>query len=1011
MGLVNHHAVKAAEELLANRDRHATEGNVQSGIERLLSALAVGSIESHYQLGKDQADIYLPNRRTFIECKANRRGQDAADPEKPQGRWGESPRQQVERYVLAEMEDELRGLFPPSGVRPNAPWTGIVTDGTHWHVYQYPHKYEARGELVKSKTFLKEAEELVQFLEATLGSEMIGKEWVPEEPAALFSDLKRELDELHGDLPKKAKSSTRTKRKLWLDVMKTSGMVPHEENSQERLFIAHSFLIVVVRMVSHTLAGAQNADQWKSALRDGFASWVLDFGRGRRWAERAWEQTSRYDWRRRRNDVLRELYHEYVPKEDRKVFGEYYTPDWLAAMMVEEVLDDEWIKDATQKALGGNCDGVGVLDPACGSGTFLYHAARRILKSIAMRKLRLRSVEQANVVARLLNGIDIHPVAVEIARVNIERALPAEPTEGSSAFRVFVGDSLQTAAAGPLFDHTRHAMLLTSPRGGEAHVPMGLVRDPSFAEKLRRLVNAAAAKEPLPSDLAVGDDSAALKECHGQLAEIIKREGNSVWTWYLVNLAGPYLLAQRKVDRIVGNPPWVKLSDIRVKERKKAMEEFGERLGLQAGGKQAPHLDIASYFVLRTRELYAADPDRDPASWLVKRSAIRSGQWELFRSKHDKTLAQSVDLEQLRPFGGGDATRCCLLMEHRPMAYGSTRRLCAIPTGKRRPSMQEVWDSAKDKLKFVKAQEPLPKAPSPYAKANIRQGATIVPHVLALIASSSASGRSGWTRVTTVRSKKMPWSEVPPQKGLVPATWVRPVHTSPDMLPYMAIRKPPRAMIPLDANGQLHVQPGRDCGFWTKLDERYSKHKGRGKGTPDTLIGRFDFQRHLSAQPLRQQRGRRMVVYPSSGDIMRAARTHAGIAAVDSTLYWLIVPTEAEAGYLVALLNAGCLRRAFAECKESGRDFNLHPWRKVPIPKYDGTDRKHIRLSRLCGVIEKIVKHRIDAELAERPDLGQPGLSKAAREALRESSEGQEIERIAAQLLPRQTRSPRQAHR
>lgn len=25
---------------------------------------------------------------------------------------------------------------------------------------------------------------------------------------------------------------------------------------------------------------------------------------------------------------------------DRKVFGEFYTPDWLAAMMVEQVLDE-----------------------------------------------------------------------------------------------------------------------------------------------------------------------------------------------------------------------------------------------------------------------------------------------------------------------------------------------------------------------------------------------------------------------------------------------------------------------------------------------------------------------------------------------------------------------------------------------------------------------------------------------------------------------------------------------
>ena len=61
--------VEAAAHLLAHRPRHRTEGNVQSDVEALLRAMRVGTIESHYQLGSDQADIYLPNRRTFIECK------------------------------------------------------------------------------------------------------------------------------------------------------------------------------------------------------------------------------------------------------------------------------------------------------------------------------------------------------------------------------------------------------------------------------------------------------------------------------------------------------------------------------------------------------------------------------------------------------------------------------------------------------------------------------------------------------------------------------------------------------------------------------------------------------------------------------------------------------------------------------------------------------------------------------------------------------------------------------
>lgn len=197
-------------------------------------------------------------------------------------------------------------------------------------------------------------------------------------------------------------------------------------------------------------------------------------------------------------------------KKTAKVFGEFYTPDWLAAFMVREALDDEWLEHATEAAFANEVNGIGVLDPACGSGTFPYHAALRILEGQSIQGLR--PVEQANVVARLVNGMDIHPVAVEIARVNLERALPVEPAEGASAFRVFLGDSLRgDARAGQLFGHSKDAMLLTSPKGNRAHIPISLVHNPSFAEHMRRMVNAAVAGDPLPPGIANADNRANCK--------------------------------------------------------------------------------------------------------------------------------------------------------------------------------------------------------------------------------------------------------------------------------------------------------------------------------------------------------------------------------------------------------------------------------------------------------------------------------------------------------------------
>ena len=145
----------AAEHLLANRSRHRTEGNVQSDVEALLRAMDVGTIESQYQTGEGPADVYLPNRRCFIECKSY---PAAKDPDKPQARKeSESPREQLDRYVHAQIASEIR-MLPvfESEAQVAVPWTGIVTDGTHWHVYRYAHELDATGEPESSETFVNE---------------------------------------------------------------------------------------------------------------------------------------------------------------------------------------------------------------------------------------------------------------------------------------------------------------------------------------------------------------------------------------------------------------------------------------------------------------------------------------------------------------------------------------------------------------------------------------------------------------------------------------------------------------------------------------------------------------------------------------------------------------------------------------------------------------------------------------------------------------------------------------
>ena len=85
-----------------------------------------------------------------------------------------------------------------------------------------------------------------------------------------------------------------------------------------------------------------------------------------------------------------------------------------------------------------------VMDPACGSGTFLFHAVRAVLD--AADAAGLAKAEAVRRAAANIAGIDIHPVAVIIARVTYLLALIPALRHGASRQRNGSGVSRRRAA-------------------------------------------------------------------------------------------------------------------------------------------------------------------------------------------------------------------------------------------------------------------------------------------------------------------------------------------------------------------------------------------------------------------------------------------------------------------------------------------------------------------------------------------------------------------------------------
>ena len=461
-----------AAQQLRNSPRALHEDNVRRNVGDLLGSFGIEYTLSYPTPG-GPADLYLQRRRTIIETKA--RGL-AGDPHAPQARENnETPLQQLERYLLPELRrDKEMFAFEEDSDRH---WVGILTDGWVWHAWLYDHEREARVRQILDGFVPSGAEDLIHRIHPLVSGDPIGKPWIPADPRPLFEPAHDDLQTIYAQLGGANLAQTRTKRDLWLDMLRTASMEPENEAARDRLFVTHSFLVALARGIVQTLADPTDNPNPSHVLGDGFVAWIVTTNRGRNWSARLIERIHSYEWRRRRGDVLRPLYERFVGKRDRKIFGEYYTPDWLAGLIVEELLDDSWCERAIDAAIAdvrnqAQLEGVGFLDPACGSGTILYHAAQRLLEAPTLigHTASMRSA----VVARLVNGIDVHPVAAEISRATLLRALPAEPPGGKAGIRIYEGDSLLVNAD----DHTS----LFRPQNGEIRIanPAG-TRTPTTA--------------------------------------------------------------------------------------------------------------------------------------------------------------------------------------------------------------------------------------------------------------------------------------------------------------------------------------------------------------------------------------------------------------------------------------------------------------------------------------------------------------------------------------------------
>ena len=148
------------------------------------------------------------------------------------------------------------------------------------------------------------------------------------------------------------------------------------------------------------------------------------------------------DWSKVRPEIFGTLFQDSMDKKERHAFGAHFTSEFDIRKVVGPTIVRPWREriDAAGKNVGelrkalADLRKFRVLDPACGSGNFLFIAYREMKRLERDILLRLREVSKREPLESAISlhqffGIDIIPFAVELAKVTLMLAKELELIE------------------------------------------------------------------------------------------------------------------------------------------------------------------------------------------------------------------------------------------------------------------------------------------------------------------------------------------------------------------------------------------------------------------------------------------------------------------------------------------------------------------------------------------------------------------------------------------------------
>jgi SAM-dependent methyltransferase len=881
-------------------------------------------------------------------------------------------------------------------------YVGIVTDGVQWHANLIIDNTLHQLASKTTSTSDTRIAELLTWLESVLTTavaikptprEIIGRLGVDSPGHIIDVAELASLYRKHRHLP-----FVRVKREMWARLLTTASGVSF--TNDDSLFIDHTLLVAMAKIIGHAVMNLHPESQDVSAgsimlgsrfsmaqitgvIEADFFDWVVDVPDGERFIKGLAQRLTRFEWGEVEHDILKLLYESIIRPETRKQLGEHYTPDWLA----EEILENCITDPLNQR----------ILDASCGSGTFIFHAVRRYLYEADQRKLT--DVEAIRGVVKHVFGIDVHPVAVTLARVTYLLAIGKERLGANRhpafAVPVFLGDSLKWGNQAiwsyeglsiPTDDDYEMFVNETDCPAGDnfndrLRFPGRVVSDTEhfdeLVDDLARKATARGSGDPIPelnqvfSKFSISEaDQPVIRRTFKNMCDLHDAGRDHIWGYYVRNLARPTWWAQpsNRLDILVGNPPWLSYRNMTSRQQAAFHTMIKDR-ALKGRSRFAPTQDLSALFVVRCVEQYLKPGGRFafvmPGGVLTLdqykgfRTGVYGGQTEQARVRFERPW----DLHRIRP--RFFSQHVSVVSGTRSQPEQSARPLTEIP---------EVWSGrfatktaskreAQHSITRTIAELPpmLIASDSPYGR-RFNQGATFIPQFVFFVEKEDedvGSLGAGFGR-RSVRSRRRPtehppWSDIDSLHEAIEEEFIRPAYLGESMLPFRLL-DPIEAIIPWDgvrllrgSEEDIYKYPGLGM-WWQHAEAIWNQFRSNDRLS---FRERFDYQHGLTKQlPASDIR----VIYNKSGQFLAAAVVLNPQAVLGQQLYWGSFTTLEEARYLTAILNSNVVTLAVRPFQSRGennpRDFGKLPFR-LSMPLYDA----------------RIPEHELLVQLAERAEV------------------------------------------